>query len=126
MDRIEQIKQIAIVVREKLCKQYDLGNEPPKALCLQFSRKLVVTLKNNGFIDAKVFQGKFLIDNPDPEAYSDWNVEDFDGNAEIMQEEMCIEVDNLVVDITADQFNDELEDEQVESVVIDNYCNLDR
>jgi len=98
-------------------------------VCLDVSKELKQELINNGY-DAVVVQGKFEIDYPNEQHYNELDVDDFE-NEEYMGKEMYtplhywVEVDGIIVDITADQFNDELNG-NMPSVVIGNYDDLVR
>jgi len=121
------VEQIAKSVRENIVKCYD--DDCLRALCLQASIQLREELIKNGY-KAMVVQGKFKVDNPNEEYFEDWDVDDFE-NEEKMEEEKYtplhywVEVNGLVVDITASQFNDELDD-PVEPIKIGTYNDLDK
>jgi hypothetical protein len=125
--RQKNIKQIAQEVRISMVKCYN--DNCLKALCLPVSRKLKEALLRNGY-DAIVVQGVFTVDNPDPEAYADWDANDFE-NEDQMEEakytplHYWVEVGNTIIDLTADQFNDEL-DAPVSSIQIGTYAALGR
>jgi hypothetical protein len=116
----EKIRKIAESLRYKL--DYD---DVPKANCLPWSRKLVNILRRAGF-SAHVIRGTFGVDSPDPGAYSDWDVEDFE-SADVMEGAMYNPLHYWVacgrywVDISADQFNEEIESEcdHQEKVIVD-------
>jgi hypothetical protein len=75
-------------------------------------------------------QGCFEIDNPDEEAYADWDTADFNDDEEEMEAakrfplHYWVEAKHAgrvwIVDITADQFNDEC-DEEFEPVIVTTY-----
>ena len=107
------VEQLATQVRNSLSHDDD---DSLTALCLPVSRHLAQVLITNGYSAAAVIQGTFTVDTPDPEATSDWDVADFGDDYEMMEEatytplHYWVQLNNTVVDITADQFNDELED----------------
>jgi len=121
------IQQIALEVRKNMVKCYD--DECLKTYCLPASRLLKSELIKSGY-DATVTQGVFRVDNPDPSATEDWDPKDFE-NEEEMQEatytplHYWVEVGNTIIDITASQFNDELDD-PVSPIEIGTYASLER
>lgn len=131
---LSKIQGIAAKVRSGMATNDD---DALQAMCLPASRKVVEELGRQG-INAIVVQGTFTIDNPDPSASEDWDIEDFMGDEEMMEQatytplhywaEVLIspnENENLVVDITASQFNDEL-DSPVPAIQIGTYSQLGR
>jgi len=123
---INKLTQLATQFRKQMVKCYD--DECLKSLCLPISRKLKEFLISKGFNTAIVVQGTFRIDNPDLTATEDWEVKDFESSEEMEELKYTplhywVEVDNIIVDITADQFNDEL-DEPVSSIEIGTYSDL--
>jgi hypothetical protein len=118
----KSIQQIAKEVRAYFVKSYD--DEYLKAVCLPVSRKLKEELVKYGY-DAIVIQGTFTVDNPDLTASAEWDINDFE-NEEEMEDatyhplHYWVEVDNTIVDLTASQFNDEL-DETMPPIVIGTY-----
>lgn len=124
------VGQIATEARRQLVGDYDLGDDPPKAMCMEFAEYLTERLREAGY-DAKFVRGTFHLDYPDPSAYEDWDPDDFE-DAEEMEEakqnalHYWAEVDGkTVVDITADQFADET-DEEFEPVTVGSYAELGR
>jgi hypothetical protein len=120
------IQSIAQKVRSTLTCDSD---DCLKAYCLPASRKLKSELVKNGY-DAIVVQGVFTVDNPDPSASEDWDIKDFGSEEEMESAKYTplhywVEVNGLIVDITASQFNDEL-DESVRDILIGTYEELDR
>jgi len=114
----------------------DADDDDLKTYCLPASRALSKNL-NEQNIRAIVVQGVFRVDFPDSEATSDWDVNDFE-NEEEMEEatytplhywvEVLIspnENENLIVDITASQFNDEIDMPQ-DPIEIGTYDELTR
>ena len=121
------IEQIAVNVRKNMVKCYD--DDCLKALCLPVSRKLKEELIRNGY-DAIVVQGVFKIDLPNEEYFEDWDVEDFKNEQEMEEAKYTplhywVEVKDIIIDITASQFNDEL-DEPVDAIQIGSYADLER
>jgi cobalamin biosynthesis Co2+ chelatase CbiK len=119
------IEQITQEVRKEFVDYHD--DEVLRAICLDASRKLRDVLIQNGY-KATVVQGTFAVDDPNYEyAPDDLEDEDEDKQEEIMRNPLhyWVEVNGLVVDITASQFNDELE-EPVEPIQIGSYAELGR
>jgi len=136
----KSVEDIARDVRASLLTD---DEDSLKSLCLPVSRHLAQVLINEGYAAANVVQGVFTVDTPDEEAYADWDVQDFMSNSvnddddamESAYESMesakytplhyWVQINDIVVDITADQFNDELED-PVPEVIVASINNLDR
>ena len=119
----KSIPQIANYVRKNLVKAY--GDEILKEKCLPASKALKNELIKNGY-DAIVIKGLFKVDNPDPSVVLD------DDLSEQEKEEAMftplhywVEVNNMIVDITASQFNNEL-DAPLNPIVIGTYNDLER
>jgi hypothetical protein len=99
-------------------------------MCLQVSRKLRDELKRNGY-NAFVVRGTFTVDNPDAEACSELDPNDFECDEEL-QEAMnnplhyWVELDGQIIDLTADQFNKELSGEKMGKITIGAYSNFPR
>jgi len=128
--KIINIKNIANNIRKSQVKCYGGDDECLKATCLPSSRTLKDALIKNGY-DAIVVQGVFRVDNPDPTLTEEWDVNDFENEEEMEEAKYTplhywVEVDNLVVDITADQFNDELEEDLMDPITIGTYSELER
>ncbi len=128
---VQNITQIASDVRKSLLQD---DEETLATLCLPVSRHLAKILIDHGYSSAHVVKGTFSVDNPDPSAYEDWDVNDFgEGEeGELLMEEAkytplhyWVQIGNIVIDITADQFNDELEF-PVSEVIVDDINSLDR
>jgi hypothetical protein len=135
---LSKIKSIAQSARSSLM----LSNDSLQAMCLPVSRHLAKILIDNGFKTAEVVQGTFTIDNPDEEAYNEWDVDDFlmgdveneedmgmayeaMENAKYRPLHYWVMLNDIIVDITADQFNNEL-NEPVSGVIVDSINNLGR
>lgn len=109
----EQLDQIAYEVREYILTKID--EDSLASMCLPVSRHLAYVLISKGYAAANVVKGMFTIDDPDPSAYEDWSVEDF-GDEDSMESAQrtplhyWVQIGNMVIDITGDQFNDELDD----------------
>jgi len=133
------ISQIANKIHDLLVDDED---DNLQGLCLQVSRHLAQVLINHGYKNAHVVQGTFTVDNPDPSAYEDWDVNDFIGDSldkgEAMEQayeameaakytplHYWVMVNDLVIDITVKQFQDEL-DEEIDKVIIDKIGNVER
>jgi hypothetical protein len=125
----KSIMEIANLVRSSLVKKHCPAGEEQclRALCLDASIILAKELRNNGF-DARVVMGTFYLDNPDV-LYDD--DEHFMGEDEIEYEDgehashnplhYWVEVDNMIVDITADQFNYEVDGYEIPEIVFNSY-----
>ncbi len=107
-------------------------------MCLPISEALRDELIKNGYTNAMVVQGEFLLDEPNPEYYDNDNY-DYKNDELISEEEIrkleeekykalhyWVEINGLIVDITASQFNDELTYDVMPPIVIDTYANLER
>lgn len=133
---MDAIASIAREVRRKEVGLRDLGDDPPATLCLEFSKALREALSDAGF-DAAVIQGKFEVDEPNFEYYDeDWD-EDEMSEAFYTPLHYWVEVvgqsgnpfpEPVVADITADQFNDEIDNESdyMEPVEVGPYSFLPR
>lgn len=116
------LKSIVGQFKHFLLSEY--GSKTLQSFCYETSKELAQKLKDNGF-NAVVVKGAFNIDNPDEEFYNDWHVEDFNSeeemeNAKFWPLHYWVEVDGLIIDMSADQFNGEL-DEPMPSIVISSY-----
>ena len=131
MADLKLIREIAGRVRAEMVSE----DEPPTARCLECARALVKELQRNK-VRARVVSGTFAVDNPDPENYDEWNPNDFDSEDEMEDAKHhplhywaeIISRPLLIVDISADQFNEELDDEieHMEPVVAGKYADLSR
>ena len=112
--RIEIIK-IAERVRKELIEIYD----SPKAVCLEASRMLKKELKQYGAI---IIQGRLKIDEPDMENY------DLDYEEDIISDPLhyWVEIEGEILDITADQFQDEVSYDELEKITYGTYEELTR
>lgn len=139
---MQDIERIALEVRQSFLTNDD---DTLKAMCLPVSRELKKRLIAAGFDTAIVVQGVFQIDEPDPSAYENWDINDFlpAEQMETEEEEMAyaeeemesakytplhywVEVKNLIIDVTADQFNDELIGEEMPPIIIQSKSDSDR
>lgn len=130
---INKIASIAQSVRSSLSSADD---DDLKEYCLPASRALSKKLNEAG-IRSIVVQGVFKVDSPDPESYAEWNINDFESEEEMHEATFTplhywVEVlmspnekNNLIVDITASQFNDEIDTPQ-NTIEIDTYNNMPR
>lgn len=128
----KSVEEIAKDVRDSLLSH----NESLKSRCLPVSRHLAQVLINEGYNAAHVVSGMFRVDTPDPEASVNWDVNDFMGktpeesyenmeSAKFTPLHYWVQINDIVIDITADQFNNEL-DEPASGVIIASINNLDR
>ena len=126
----KNIEQIARDVKDEEINYYGEDyeeGESLRAICLDVSQKLKQRLKQNGY-KAIVIQGTFTVDDPNPEYFPD----DFEGD-EDEQDNMTynplhywVEVDGIIVDLTATQFNDELIGDVMDPITIGSYEELGR
>lgn len=121
----ERLVRIARSVRNELLrKEGDLC-----AQCLEVSKALSERLAQKGY-RAKVIRGTFAIDNPNWEFYDEWDPSDFK-SPEAMEFAIYhplhywVEAEGFLLDITADQFSDEV-DERLPAVVVGRYRDLPR
>ena len=120
------IDHVAKIVRAHMVRCYD--DKCLRERCLPASRQLKKELILNGY-DATVTQGAFTVDNPDPVAVGKMDTkglteEDVE-DAKYHPSHYWVEVGNLIIDITASQFNSEL-DEPVKDIQIGTYDQLER
>ena len=135
MSDMNEIAAVAAEVRAKEIGARDLGDDPPATLCLELSRTLRQALADAGF-DAAVIQGKFEVDEPNFEYYDDWDEDEMSAAlytplhywAEVTGRGGRAFPEPVVADITADQFNDELDSETdyMEPVEVGPYAHLPR
>ena len=137
-----ELTNIALEFRQKMERKYD--EKVLTTLCLPVSRALKKHLIDLGFSNAIVVQGTLRIDNPDPSFSEDWDWKDFlpPEPMETEEEEIAfaenamketsytplhywVEVGTFIIDITADQFNDEMDDPLPE-VIVEPKSNLER
>lgn len=104
-----EVEQIAEAVRA------ELGSHPEdvRAMCFDATKALGSALKAAGFKPTRV-QGTFSIDEPDPEVTPD---EAFESGEAYTPIHHWIELDGVIVDVTASQFNDEIEDPMPDVVI---------
>lgn len=108
----ELIMLSAKTIREKAIKEHtDL-----KAMCYEISLELSNELKKHS-IDSKVIKGSFYIDTPDESQYED----DIDEDEMRLAPHFWVEVNNKILDITADQFQDEVEGERLAEITYGDY-----
>lgn len=132
---MDEIAAVAAEVRTKEVDAYGLGEDPPAAMCLEFSKTLRQALEDAGF-DAVVIQGQFEVDEPNIEYYGDWDGDEMDPAmstplhywAEATGRGGRAFPEPIAADITADQFNDELDSEAdyMEPVEVGPYSFLPR
>jgi hypothetical protein len=101
-DKLMRIWAIAERARTQIIATYDA----PEAACYDASEVLAAALRNAG-IAARRVQGTFYLDEPDPSKYD----EDMDEAEMHEATHHWVEVGPYIVDVTADQFADESEDE---------------
>ncbi len=107
----EHILEIAYEVREEV-----MGDEPCSGgMCLDASEILVERLKELGY-DANVVEGRFEIDFPDP-AEIDYIGEEWAHTPT----HYWVEIGGKILDVTADQYEDEVEGEVLPEIVFGTY-----
>ena len=124
------IQQIAEEVRKNMVHCYD--DNCLQGICLDVAKELAKELQKNGY-KAQVVQGTFTIDEPDSGYYEDWESIGF-GSEEEFEDAIAnpmhywVEVDGIIVDLTAIQFNDELSNEleYMSEIVIGPYMQFPR
>jgi len=132
---MDEIAAIAAEVRAKEIGARDLGDDPPATLCLELSRALRQALIDVDF-NATVIRGEFEVDEPNFEHYGDWDEDEMSAAlhtplhywVEVTgRGEIAFQVP-VVADITADQFNDELDSETdyMEPVEVGPYAHFPR
>jgi hypothetical protein len=119
---LELVRRVATKLRADMLQEND--DDTLKAFCLDASRRLRDLLIKAGF-KAWVVQGTFEIDNPD------WSC----GNEELTEAQAhhplhywveLLTSPRIVVDITSDQFNDEMEGDECTAVVVEPRRDLPR
>ena len=126
----ETVQAIAFRVRSLLSSA---NSDDLRAMCLDASKTLKQELIKSGY-RAVVVQGTFAIDISDPEMYSDWEEDDFEDEEQMNEAQYSplhywVELnDNTIIDITADQFNDEIESEvdYMQPITIGTYSQFPR
>jgi hypothetical protein len=120
---IKKIRQVAEALREEWFSDED--SDGPTGMCLTASEELATRLRRIGY-PARVVMGRLEIDFPNWEHYTEWDPADFNSEEE-MNEAMhtplhyWVEIGDLIIDITADQFNDELDSDVLEPVMVGSY-----
>jgi hypothetical protein len=117
-----KIFEIANLVRSRLLN-YHCDSEDEqclRALCLEASRELRDEYLKNG-INAIVVQGTFYVDNPNENFDEEYDDETYNNPLHYW-----VEINGEIIDITADQFNDELDGETMEGITIGGYSELTR
>jgi hypothetical protein len=116
-DELQRIRHLAAQVRSEYCLDQDLPfNDPDgvRAACLNVSARMSAILVAEGHTDARVVQGTLAIDDPNPKYYAEDFRDAFGAKNEsdlYRPLHYWVQIGTLVIDITADQFNDELESE---------------
>lgn len=125
--RKPSILLIAKKVRLEAVKNY--GDESLKEVCLQVSKDLKEEFVRNGY-DAIVVRGTFTVDIPDPMALKEWDANAFENDEEMEDAKYnpvhyWVEINGMIIDITATQFNNEL-DSPMHPIVIGSYSSQPR
>lgn len=124
------IPTIASQVRNQLVQCYGGDKDCLKEKCLKASRALKAQLLRAGYI-ATVTRGAFRVDRPDPEAIKMMDAEGY-ASEELRKDDKknpghyWVEVEDLLIDITGDQFNNELEGEKIPKVNIGKRSSMSR
>lgn len=102
-------------------------NYDVKAMCLSISKSLRDELIKNGYGKAMVVAGEFYVDSPDESLWED-NLSNIEEGEEPnhMVLHYWVELNGKIIDITASQFNDELDNEKMPKIVIGTYDELSR
>lgn|SRR4030042_7132642 len=119
-----RILNIAKDLRDKL-KEHD--EDDFKALCLDISKKLQKTLLKKG-ISSKLIQGTFAVDNPDLNTVDEDDFDDENEYEKVLYNPIhfWLEIGNKILDLTSTQFQDEIENENLDTIVFDTYKNKSR
>lgn len=119
--RLKEIYEIAKKVREQI--QLEIGNKDLKGFCKYCSNKIRLLLRLKGY-RTKLIKGRFMVESPDLVSIDPiyWGSEDT-----YYPPHYWVEIDNLIIDVTADQFNVELDVENhMDEIVIGTYEELPR
>jgi hypothetical protein len=139
---VQELHEIAYKVRKEVLIAEDA--EMLKELCLPSSRHLAQVLINRGYNAANVVKGMFRVDYPDVDVSSELDIDDYRsvGMYETEEEEEAaakeamesaiytplhywVQINDIVIDITAGQFVKEME-ECFPKVVVGNFEDLGR
>jgi len=125
-----QLEELATSFRQQFVGE-DAEEDSLKHECLQASRDLCDLIRQKLGRRATVVMGTFQVDDPNFGEYSEWDVSDFK-NEKAMEKAMYfplhywVEVDKLIVDITASQFDNQLDGEEMPKVIVEPYANSPR
>lgn len=117
--RFDRLFQLAKFVRDDLIGRHCPAGEEQclRALCHEASLALCSVLIGNGF-PAVVVEGTFRTDLPDF-FFDAYDEDPYDPESSSRNPlHYWVEVEGIVVDITADQFNTELDGEEIPAVVV--------
>lgn len=125
---LELIEEIAEKVRDQILRKRKNKKNPTANQCYEASLKVYEDLQTAG-LDPILVAGKVIVDEPEMEKiwaeYSDAQLNEMDEDS--FCNIMCrplhywVEVNGLIIDVTGDQFNNELETDQIGEIVIDPY-----
>ena len=123
------IPEFAKIVRDWAVKNFGAG-EGLKEHCNRVSTELAKFLNRKGYPSAVVIFGAYTVDNPDPEACQHMDEAMYFSKEDMEEgkkhpEHYWVEVEGNVVDITADQFNKEL-NQPAPPITIGTYASLPR
>ena len=115
---LEKIYNIAKDIREQIC--LEMATDDMMGLCCYASKQLRRILRFEGF-RPKLIHGTFNIDNPcldyiDIEFHNDKRI--------YFPSHYWLEFDGFIIDVTADQFNIELDNDNMAEIVIGKYEEL--
>lgn len=114
--QLREVKTIAESVRKAIeCDEEVTG------MCFEATKALEKALRAAGYKPKRVL-GTFQIDDPNPELTPE---EAFESGEAYRPIHHWVELDRMVVDVTASQFNDEI-DEPMPDVVVGTYADLGR
>jgi hypothetical protein len=111
----EHILQIAQQTRDAILGEFSCTT----AVCLEASKALSEKLNEAGY-NAKVVEGTFEIDFPDQEYYDEEDEDMY------IPKHFWVEVNNKLLDITADQFQDEVDGEELQEIAYGTYQDYPR
>jgi len=119
------LRRLATAVRTSLLHRWECLD----AACLPASEALAKYLFDKGY-KPKVIKGTYWIDNPDPEHSDEWDPGDFDSEDAFEEAKhhpihFWVEAGRFLIDISADQFQPEVED-RIPAVVIGTYKEFPR
>jgi hypothetical protein len=113
MDYKADITQIAAAVRESIIQEHG----DVQGMCLAASILLKRALSKMGY-SSDVIAGTFYVDQPDPMASDEYEEDEVDGHNAV---HYWVLASGIIVDVTASQFNDELDGYELPDVYVGSY-----